>query len=660
MIGVEDDKKISKAHEKFRSAEDWTCNVLLIIIALVPALEYFLSLLWHLIFNKGISALSEDISMHLLLVVGLVSGMITTRKQEHLSIGVINYIKNEKILCILKIAANLLSSFISIILFFASLAYIKVALAPAWLVGSEFAAQEKIIAFIPEWVFVIFIPLGFAVMAVRFLFFAPLKGKARIFYVLTVILGIVFSIPVIFKFLWGFDFTDPDFTAKFGFVQLHPAAIADAFTELADFIKVPTIVFLIVLAFGGTPLFIIFAAISIVLFESAGWEIDTIITDINFALIKSDFVAIPLFTLVGFFLSESKAGERLVKMFKSFFGWFPGGMVIVTVMLCAFFTTFTGASGVTILALGGILYAILCERGSYSSRFSTGLVTSSGSIGLLFPPSLPIILVGVTMQQSILKLFAAGVIPGLILTAAMIVFGIFTSIKSKIPVEKFDILVAFRSLKESFFEMLLPFLLLFGFLKLGLSLIQISAIALVYIFIVEVFIKRDIKLKNVGNVFAKAIPIIGGILCILALSKGLSDYVIFDQIPQNFAHFLRTAINSKILFLLLLNLALLVVGCFMDIFSAIAVVLPLIVPLAEAYSIDPLHLGIIFLINLEAGFLTPPVGLNLFLASYRFNKPFVEICRCVLPFLAIQIIVVLLITYIPLFSTFLPNILNTE
>jgi tripartite ATP-independent transporter DctM subunit len=236
----------------------------------------------------------------------------------------------------------------------------------------------------------------------------------------------------------------------------------------------------------------------------------------------------------------------------------------------------------------------------------------------------------------------------------MAIFGIVVSLKVKIPVEKFDGRKSLKALKDASLEILLPIFLIIGYFTGILSLVEIGAAALLYVFIVEVFIHRDIKFSDIGRkIFDKAIPIIGGVLSILAVSKALSYYVVFTQAPANIAYWLYDAISSKIVFLLLLNLFLLVVGCIMDIFSAIVVVLPLIIPLSQVYGIDPVHLGIIFVINLEVGYMTPPVGLNLFLASYRFKKPFIEICRNVFPFLSVRLLVVLLVTYLPVLSTFL-------
>jgi tripartite ATP-independent transporter DctM subunit len=433
-------------------------------------------------------------------------------------------------------------------------------------------------------------------------------------------------------------------------------------------LKVPVILLLIVAALSGTPIFAVIGGIALLMLQSAGGEPDAAPLQIYSAFTDaSDLIAIPLFTLTGFFLSESKAGERLVNTFKSLFSWMPGGMIIATVVICAFFTSFTGASGVTILALGGILYTILAEKSKYPERFSIGLLTSVGGIGLLFPPSLPIILVGSTtnsilyfmghtIEYNIIDFFLGAMIPGIIMVLAMIAFSIVASRKIKIPVEPFELKKAGSAIKGSALEILLPVILIGGYFSGLLSLVQISAVSVIYVFIAEVLINRDILIRDVPKVFFKAVPIIGGVLAILAMAKALSYAIIDSQVPEHFAEWMQNTVSSKFLFLLLLNLALLVVGCLMDIFSAILVVLPLIVPLGYAYGIDPIHLGIIFITNLEVGFLTPPVGMNLFLASYRFKKPFVVICRYVLPFLLIQLAIVLLITYVPWFSTFLPGL----
>jgi tripartite ATP-independent transporter DctM subunit len=496
------------------------------------------------------------------------------------------------------------------------------------------------LGFLPTRAFAVIVPVAYGIIAFRFARAARLNGWKIIFPALSLVLGTVISFPVIAKIIWGLDMPDVVFD------------ICDKFYYLAWYSKAPLIVFLIAAALGGTPLFVVMGGITLLLLQASGGEMDSVAVDIYSALTNNNIIAIPLFSIVGFFLSESRAGERLVNTFRAFFSWLPGGIIFAAVIICAFFTSFTGASGVTILALGGILYTILSDHIKYPEKFSIGLLTSVGSIGLLFPPSLPLILVGTITQTNIFHLFLAGIIPGIVLVAAMVIYGVVSSVRIKIPVEKFDGHKALAAVKESAFEILLPFLLIAGYFSGIFSLVEIGAAAVLYIFIVEVIIHRDIKFSDIKKVFDRTIPIIGGVLMILAMSKALSYYIVDTQAPANIAVWMHSAFSSKYIFLLLLNVALLVVGCLMDIFSAILVVLPLIVPLSQTYGIDPVHLGIIFIVNLEVGFLTPPVGINLFLASYRFKKPFLNICRSVLPFLIVQLSVVLLVTYLPWFSTF--------
>jgi len=611
----------------FRRVEEIICIAAMSLLALLPIAES----LARVILKTGIPA-SSGLMVHLLLVAGLFAGMICTRENRHLSIALFQYFSGEKIKQSLNIFTCLLSACIASVIAFSSFSFISIYL------------EGRLIGFIPDQVFAAVIPLAFGVIAIRFARLSGLGGWKLIFPVLAVLLGAVLAFPGIAKFIWDFD--QPDAVI----------ALCDKLRLIAVYCKVPVTVFLLVAALAGTPLFVVMGGLAIMLLFATGGEMDSAVADIYSSLTNNNIIAIPLFTLVGFFLSESKAGERLVHTFRSFFSWLPGGIILAAVVICAFFTSFTGASGVTILALGGILFAILSEHIKYPEKFSIGLLTSVGSIGLLFPPSLPIILVGATTMTNIFHLFLGGIIPGLILVIAMIIFGVVASIRTKIPVEKFNARVAFNGLKESFWEILLPIFLIVGYFTGIFSLVEIGAAAVLYIFIVEVLIHRDIKLKDVPGVFIKAIPIIGGVLSILALSSALSYYIVDTQAPANLARWMHTAISSRFVFLLLLNLALLVVGCLMDIFSAILIVLPLIVPLGQAYGIDPVHLGIIFITNLEVGFLTPPVGLNLFLASYRFNKSFVDICRYVFPFLLIQLAVVLLVTYLPVLSTYLPGL----
>jgi tripartite ATP-independent transporter DctM subunit len=602
--------------------EEIICGLSLFLLTAIPLADAFLRLFFQSRFPAA-----PALTAHLLLTLGLLSGMITTRSGDHLSIGLTHYIGSEKIKKGLAAAGALASTFFAVIFGWCSVSFIKVGLYPMQMVG-----------FIPDRVFALVMPLGYGVIAFRFARQARSSGARAALCAAAAVLGTACSLPAIFKIIWGINLPDLAWS------------ISDSFNTAAVWLRLPALILLIAAALIGTPLFIVIGGAAMVLLQANWGEIDTAASQIYTALTQNNLIAIPLFTLTGFILSGSRAGERLVEAFKSFFGWIPGGMIVVTVILCAFFTSFTGASGVTILAMGGILLTVLKD---YPQRFAVGLLTASGSIGLLFPPSLPILLVGAATRTNTAHLFLGGILPGLVLVAAMVVFGVAVSVKTKIPVTPFNIKRAALGLKRSFAEILLPFFLIAAYFGHLFSLVELGAAAAAYVFIVEVLIYREITLREMGAVFAKAVPIIGGILSILALAQALSYYIVDSRAPEYFAAWMESAISSRWVFLLILNLALLVTGCLIDIFSAIMIILPLIAPLGEVYGISPVHLGIIFLINMEAGFLTPPVGLNLFLASYRFEKPFTEVSRNVLPFLAIQLAVVLIVTYAPQLSLFL-------
>lgn len=608
-----------------RLIEDVFSWVSLVALALLPASETIA----RVIFKTGVPS-SPLILSHLVLVVGLISGMITTREKEHLSIALAQYLPHDKVKWAFSVIADSIAAFTVTVFAWCSASFVALGLTP-W----------KIVGFIPDQLFALVLPVGYAVMAFRFASATPVKGKARLLPIGVVLAGTFFSLPVIAKLVWGFESPESVF------------ALTEAINAFVASISLPLCLALVASAFVGTPLFVVLGGLALVLIQSSGGELDVVANQAYTLLTGSSIAAIPLFTVVGFFLSESKAGERLVFTFKSLFGWIPGGMIIAAVVVCAFFTTFTGASGVTILALGGILSTILIDKAKYPPIFTLGLLTAVGSIGLLFPPSLPIILVGATTQTNILHMFAGGIVPGFILVVSMIAFGIFAAVKNKVPVEKFNLRETLRAIRGAVWEILLPIWLVVGYFSGLLSIIEIGSAAVVYTFVIEVFVNRDIKLQEVPKVLAKATPIIGGVLSILALSQALSYYIVDTQVPEMLTVWVKSVVESKFVFLLLLNLALIVVGCLMDIFSAILVVLPLIAPLGAAYGVAPVHLGIIFVLNMEVGFLTPPIGLNLFLASYRFKRPFLEICRAVLPFLFIQLVVVLLITYVPWFTSVL-------
>ncbi|GAB6392063.1 MAG: TRAP transporter subunit DctM [Treponematales bacterium] len=618
---------LENALRGLRAGEKGLCLAAFFFLALMPAAEVFARLC-----QTGIPASSSLIGQ-LLLAAGFLAGTLTTRSGEHLSIALSRFVKNGRVRDALAAVSGCVSVFVLTCAFWYSLSFLKNGLAPA------------LVGFVPAHFFAAVMPLGYGIMVVRFALQTPVKERARLLPAAVFLTATFCSLPAISRFLWG--------------LSAAPAAveiIGGVLSLALELFSVPLVLLLVAAALAGTPLFVVLGGVALTLLQASGGQGEAVPIQAYTALTDTSIVAIPLFTITGFFLSESKAGERLVQCFRSLFSWMPGGMVVAAVVICAFFTSFTGASGVTILALGGVLFTILSEKSAYPEKFSLGLLSSAGSIGLLFPPSLPLILVGVTSMTNIIHLFLGALFPGLILVLAMIAFGVIASMKTKIPVEPFDKEKALAALKASAFEILLPFILIAGYFTGVLSLVEIGAVSALYVFIVEVFVHKDIALTAAPKVVFKAVPIIGGVLSILAMSKALSHGIVFTQVPDALASWMLGAVRSKWVFLLLLNLALLVTGCLMDIFSAILVVLPLLMPLGEAYGISPVHLGVIFVINMELGFLTPPVGLNLFLASYRFGKPLTRVCLCALPFLIIQLLVVLLVTYLPWLSTFLPGL----
>jgi tripartite ATP-independent transporter DctM subunit len=399
----------------------------------------------------------------------------------------------------------------------------------------------------------------------------------------------------------------------------------------------------------GAPIYTVMGGLAMLLFY--GQPLPTPISAVpleTFTLVASPTLpAIPLFTLAGYLLAEGGASKRLVGLFQRFFGWLPGGIAAAAVLVCAFFTTFTGASGVTILALGGLLLPILRNAG-YEERFSIGLLIASGSIGLLFPPSLPVILYGVVSHVPIDTLFVAGFVPGVLLVVLVAGMGVIHAAKRGVKRVPFELKPAISALWDAKWEVALPVLVLSGIFGGFLTIFEAAACTAAYAVLTEVVIHRDLSIgRDVPRVLVECGTLMGGVLIILGVALGLTNFLVDAEVPMRMSEWTEAHVGSRAGFLLLLNLLLLVVGCLMDIFSATVVVVPLIVPIAAVFDVNPAHLGIIFLANLELGYLTPPVGMNLFLASYRFEKPLTEVWRMGAPFLAVLLGGVLLITYAP-------------
>jgi tripartite ATP-independent transporter DctM subunit len=366
---------------------------------------------------------------------------------------------------------------------------------------------------------------------------------------------------------------------------------------------------------------------------------------------KETLPAIPLFTLAGFVLAEGKSSERLVAVFRGWFGWMPGGTAVVCAFVCSFFTVFTGGSGVTILALGGLLLPALLKEG-YRERFSLGLLTAAGSLGLLLPPALPLILYAVVAERPMDDMFIGGLLPGLLLTTLIAAWGMREGLVSGARRTPFTVREALRASWVGKWEMAMPVIVFGSIFGLRSTAVEASAVTALYAIAVQAFIHRELGLgSQFVRVATECLTIVGGVLIILAAAVGLTDYLLFAEVPDRLLLWTRTYVDSPLAFLLILNLFLLVVGAFIDIFSATIVIVPLIVPIGLEFGIHPVHLGIIFIANLELGYLTPPVGMNLFLSSYRFEKPVLEVARATLPMLVILGIGVLLITYVPWLTT---------
>lgn len=407
------------------------------------------------------------------------------------------------------------------------------------------------------------------------------------------------------------------------------------------------------LAIMGAPIFAVMSALALVAFYFSGVELSAVSVEIYRLASAPTILTIPLFTFAGYILAESKAPVRLLKLSNALLGWLPGGVAVVCLVICAFFTAFTGASGVTIIALGGLLYPILIKEG-YSEKFALGLITTCGSLGLLFPPSLPIILYGIIAKVDIDQLFLAGLIPGIVLMLILGGYSFFIARNNKERVKhKFSFAEARSAMWEARFELPLPVFVLGGIYGGIVTATEASALSAFYVLIVNCFMTKDISFtKDLPKVIVESLTLVGAILLILCCALGLTNYLVDEEIPMKILEAMRVFITNKYLFLLVLNIFLLIVGCLMDIFSAIIVVVPLIIPIAEQFNINPLHLAIIFLTNLEIGYITPPVGINLFISSFRFNRPVIELYKVSVPFLILMIIALIIITYIPWLTLF--------
>jgi C4-dicarboxylate transporter DctM subunit len=558
---------------------------------------------------------SGPIVQHLVLWVGFLGAAIAARDGKLLALASGTFIPAGRARRVIDVATAAVAAAAATVLAWGAVELVRIERETGTIIGAG----------IPAWTAQLVLPAGFAVIAARLVWRAGASWTARA----TACTGFVAAILVV----------------------AQPAMLESSGLWLA-------LAVLGVAAVLGAPIFAVLGGAAVLLFISDGITPAAVLIETYALSVSPTLPAIPLFTLAGFLLAEGQASARLLRVFRAWVGWVPGGTAVVCAVLCSFFTVFTGGSGVTILALGGLLLPALLKDG-YREQFSLGLLTASGSLGLLLPPALPLILYGIVAQLPIEDLFLGGMLPGILLTTMIAGWGVREGLVSGAGRASFQMGEAVASLWGAKWELAMPAIVL-GALFSGLATtIEAAALIAAYALIVQTAVHRDLSIRrDLMRVFTECIGVVGGVLIILSVAVGLTSYLIGAQVPARLLEWTQGNIDSKFTFLLGLNLFLLVVGCLMDIFSATVVVAPLIVPLGLAFDVHPVHLGIIFIANLELGYLTPPVGLNLFLASYRFNRPLLEVARASLPMLAILGIGVLLITYVPWLTTGILSLLG--
>ena len=596
-----------------RGAENLLVSLALAALVLLPLVEIVL----RKVFQAGISG-ATAFQQHLTLLIGLLGGALAARERRLLTLSTLMDLLKGQVKVFARVFSSALAAGISVFL----------CVAAAQLVQTEKEAGKILAYGIPLWTIQLVMPLSFGVIALRLHWRAAESWRGRL-VALLLAGGVV----------W---------------IGLQPPIAPDT-------LVLPALLTLLAAVVLGAPIFVLLGGAALILF----WGEDVSIASISlthYSMVTNPTLpTVPLFTLAGYFLAEGGASKRLIRVFQALFGQFRGGPAIVTVLACAFFTSFTGASGVTILALGGLLMPVLMGAG-YSERSTLGLLTGSGGLGLLFPPSLPLILYAIVASLNkaggvtIEKMFLGGLGPGLLLVAMAAWLGIRLGPQEKAGPPAFDRGEAGRAIWAAKWELLLPVVALVALFGGFATPVEAAAVTALYAFVVETFVYQDFKrAREIPRVMADCGLLVGGVLLILGVALGFSNYLIDAQIPTHAAEWVTGAVKSKYAFLLALNLCLLVVGCVMDVYSAIVVVVPLIVPLGLAYGIDPIHLGIIFLANMELGLLTPTVGINIFLSSYRFGKPVLQVSRAVIPMQCVLLTGVLLITYLPPLTTLLPR-----
>jgi C4-dicarboxylate transporter DctM subunit len=579
--------------------EDSFATIVAVAVVVLPLAE----IVARRFFETGVPG-AGPFTLHLTLWVGLLGAAIAARDGKLLTLATGSLFPEGAFRRLSQIAGNTTGVIIATVLAVGGWGLVELYQE----VGNVIAAD------VPVWIAALVFPLTFGLIAVRLAWTASKRWAGRALAATGLVVGV-----------W---------------IALNP----ESFAGLPAW---PWLVAVVITAVMGAPIFAVLGGATLFLFLVQGSLPIVMLIKAYEQLTNETLPSIPLFTLAGFLLAEGKAPE-LLRLFRGLFGWMPGGTAVVTAALCAFFTTFTGGSGVTILALGGLLLPALLKEG-YREKFSLGLITASGSLGLLLPPALPLMLYGIIATGIPLEdLFIGGFLPGLLMIALIAALGIREGLITASARVPFRLSEAGAALWEAKWEVVMPLVVLVSLLGGYATPVESAALAALYALIVQRFIHRDLpSAKAVVRVTGDCISLVGGVLIILAVAAGLTNYLIDAQVPDALVAWTQANISSQFMFLLTLNAFLIIVGCLMDIFSALVVIVPIIIPISQVFGVHPVHLGIIFVANLELGYLTPPVGLNLFLSSYRFGKPVMEIARATMPMLLILALGVLLITYVP-------------
>jgi len=579
---------------------------------------------------------ADAIIVNIAFVFACVAGLITWREKRALCLANVTEKFPDRARKVIKTIASFATALIITQLFLASFMQIV----------NPDQFTRKVLS-LPEKAYFAFYPLCF--LMILLLLFQNAEGKAlKAATALGVFFGALTSMSAVTGIIWYLT-GNSDLPALY--------ALADGWNAFCGKTIILWVVVLVMLAFTGVPLFVVISGITYVIFSKAGGYIDVLPIEAYSKLADKSIAAIPLFTIAGYVLAQGSAGKRFVELFRALFGWFRGGTVVAAVLVLTFFSTFTGVSGVTILALGSLLAVILTGSG-YDKDRAESLITSCGAVGLLFPPSVAIIMYASSNYTvitqfapgfDVITLFVGALIPGAIMALSMIALGIIFDNKQDRP--PFSIKAIGKSFLGCVPELLLPVLICVTYFTGFFNLFQVSSFAVIYAVALVFLFRRDFNVKETARVVADSVPVSGGILFIIAAAAALSYWMQDENIPENVTLFITTYVKNKYVFLLLMNLALLVVGCLMDIYSAILLVSPLFLYSAASFGIPVVQAGVIFIMNLSIGFLTPPVGMDLFISSYTFKKPVGQVIKGVLPFLLVQLIVLLLVTYIPFFTT---------